>query len=544
MPKKRSKKTRAKRLLTPYQKVRGSKMALFIVALAALGVAVIFYIHAGQQSVAWPNFYHKSGTYGAPDASELSTFKGTGFSWMMTSHIDPNTDLGKQLDSNGLTYLDNTLEQLIYGDYRTAYAAYAKLHPETATECNKDPDHCVLTPDEKTALMQKISAWITKNNSDEHIMGYYVLDDYWTDMHDILNQTAQLVAESNKTAPFARPTVCAYGVSVDWETIPDTFDRKLVNYSPQMCGLIAFYAYGHKSNNLASVAAEDWSMSTMLPTLKAKFKKAGWDGKYFIGMPQAFFDPTLADNYSWLNGAQLATQIEAFCKNGATTMFPFAWSKHSATFTTLSQSADLRLGYLNGIAGCEKYWYADQIKSLRKTGDDEINNRVPRLRDLSDRITKSVLPSTAKNSLLVFLKSQTDGLTQLKLQIDKEDETVAVLTADVTNIKTNFIVFNFTIPKMSLMIHTAQDVTIINDTLAKLSDFQKKHPSQLLKVLLLRSQLNSLKNQIQRMQARVYPMTLDQYRANSQIVNDQYVVLNQIEQQIKSIQDQLKALGG
>ncbi len=537
---KKRKKALYKRVLPGYQKV-SRRAWLSAGLLIVFGLAVIFYLHAAQENIAWPNLYHKTGAYSTPLASDVPLFTSTGFSLMLSPYVDPASDLGRQLTSNKLSYIDTTIEQLIYGEYQNDYQA---VHP--GAHCYDDPGGCTITPDQETDLLKRIDTWLSKTKDDQRIVAYYILDDYWTNMRDVLDKAAAKIAATNAKAPFQRPTICAFGASIDWTVVPDTFAKKLTNYSPTICNIPAFYVYGHEGTDPDSVSQEDWTMSQVLPSLKATFAKAGWRGTAFIGIPQAFSDPTNHNNvrYSTATPATIATQTEAFCKYGATTIMPFTWRSPSP-FNTLAQgdpqvSLAYRQGYQAGVAGCDKYWYPDQIKALRKAGTSAINQRLPKLTDLITRVKKSDLDQTQKDTLVTFLNSQIDGLKKLKDRI-KTDDTIASLQADNPDIADNFLVYKFTLPKTGLMLQSARDLDTIASSLTKIADFEKKHGS--LKTMPLRNQLNTLRAQVIGIQKQVLPVTLDQFKANTQILTTQSTALAQIERLIKSIQDQLKALG-
>ncbi len=540
MAKKKSKKTFYRTHLKPYLKLSRRNLLLTGLLLAVIGGAVVWFSHASQPS-AWPNLYHKAGATGLPLTSEFSEFKAMGLSIISPNcHVDAASDLGKQITAAGLTYIDRTPQQYIYNAYSNAYDA---AHPHSESKCSTDPEHCTLSDTQKTDLLSKISSWLAATKDDKNIVGYYLLDDYWANMRDVLDKTAKLIADTNRSAPFARPTICGYGASIDWQELPDTFDKKIQNYSPTFCNLIAMYIYGHHGHDIAKIKAEDYTMSNLLPALKEKFKQAGWDGKEFIGIPQAFYSPRNVDgaNYSAVTAPQIARQVEAFCKFGATTIMPWIWGPGSTDYVTLAQRADYRGAVVKGLSNCEQYWYADEIKSLREAGLKAINGRVPKLQQLKDRVSASHLLTTQKSALDSFLDSQISGLNQLKRRL-LADKTRASLKTDNPDIKDNFRVFNFSVPKVNLMLRGDQMTQDIKTAKAKVLKISQTNPPTKPKINSIIVGLDSLNTQVRHIEALTLVISLDQYKANSAVLDQQSHQLDNLSRTLDSLKKQIDDL--
>lgn len=333
MAKRKSKKS----LLHRASKLTKPQMLLASLLVAGLAGAVVLWAQAAERPlVLWPHIYYQGGSYGnAQDIEQADEFVATGLDF---DNAGPRT-ADQFLRQRGIKSFDGNLRTIIK-DMREVKKTDAQIL--VAIENYLKKDH-------------------VKNDS--NLIGFIVLDDYKDDKNDVkalLPQVRALVVKANKTAATKRAVICPFsGGPLDrvdgnlhdnQADIDDYVTRALSNYSPDGCDLVSFYIYGGNGHNADFY---DWDMSKQLPRLKKELSKKGWNERLqpLIGTPQTF----LHADYPTPSTSQMATQTEAFCKQGAVAIWAYTWY-NTPTGTNLANTPSLRAGLEDGLERCRRIW--------------------------------------------------------------------------------------------------------------------------------------------------------------------------------------------
>jgi hypothetical protein len=303
------------------------------VAQPILGQAGAYYVPAGDQA-------------GLPSLG-LSLVLGSDFG-------GPPAPAPGGARTSHLRYIDTTIWEVI-----------SKYVPQS---CQSMTTPCAIPAATRRSLINAVQARIAQVHGNTSVAGLYILDDYPGNIVDILDQVHAMVAADNRTEATPRPTLCAFGATLDTRQQPGTplvshadgnpngqnFARGLTNFSSSACDAVSIYPYDTPGANASQV---DWSMSQLLPSVLRQLSQRGWNPALepLIGTPQAFGYP--AGGWNPPTGAELRAQTDAFCHAGARSIIAYAWDDdYTSPRVELFNSADLRDGLLQGVVDCKRAW--------------------------------------------------------------------------------------------------------------------------------------------------------------------------------------------
>ncbi len=341
---------------------------ILLLAVAVIGFSKPTVVHAAAAAPCstqgtWAcSFLKKSGVYAMNNPADVPTVATNGYTLVVGDGFRSPTDTYTQaLIDNHMQLLDSFYEDTLYN-----------------TECPYINGARVCTPLNSTQVSSLINAveahtQLVKNSP--AVGGYYLLDDYPGNIRDGLAWVNYAIRQVDTV----KPTVCAFERTLT--PSPSTganghysFDTVLTNFFSSWCNSVALYSYSPTYNSPPpSNATIDWSMSTSLPTAITKLQNAGFNfsQETLIGIPQTFqFNPRYNDSGALeyrINPtrAQIASQMQGFCKNGATTIVAFAWNDGSTSplpdgVHELFNNFDMRQGFRDGLTNCKNtnYWQA------------------------------------------------------------------------------------------------------------------------------------------------------------------------------------------
>jgi hypothetical protein len=310
---------------------------------------------AREEVVPWPAFYGQVGPYGLRTAQEMDTMGAHNFHLALIPYQGNSGPFVDAMSRNNIHYIDS------YPWWEINQVCAPQLLVKHA---------CAFSADEEQLILANISDHLQITSEDPSIIGYWVLDDYPGDVHQLLEAIHVLIANSNSTAVVKRPAICGFGGSLDWKKRPSDlifasnyhyFDLSLVNFSPAACDMVALYPYG--INTVNDPTTIDWSMRSLLSHFLAGLAGKGWNQlqQPFIGMPQTF-------SYAWQNSAQahfvtpreqdISMQAASYCKAGAVALLPYSWDdSYTGPKSELYNSPFMVRGLQQGVTDCKKYWY-------------------------------------------------------------------------------------------------------------------------------------------------------------------------------------------
>ncbi len=329
--------------------------------LVSVAVLLISRAYSPNSAARWPAFGHRFGVYVVNDKHfvDQALSKQPSFKYTIFNHAYIATSPDQTLNSD---YVDGGLADKIYYYYQQGCAGTTSS-PTPSCKLSR------IRPDLMSALLKDTLAYIQSVKPNPHYIGFYAIDDSPGDITDILSavhtQITQYAAD--------RPMICGLGANLDYADNPGGpyhidpkpgFDQAVANLDPKSCDMILIYAYdlGHKN--------ADWSMSRLIPDIKSKLQKKGWDSakQPLIGTPQAFGWPSVTYTYT-PTAAELSSQIQAFCKADFASVAPFAWKTTAGydrnepylayewpTGFDNSKSIALTQGLSSGISSCQTIW--------------------------------------------------------------------------------------------------------------------------------------------------------------------------------------------
>jgi len=209
--------------------------------------------------------------------------------------------------------------------------------------------------------------------ANKNIVAFWVLDDNpGYDIRPELRTVHDLIQAQNAKDGANRPMICGFGGILD--LVVDgklrgyavDFDAALKNYDARACDMVALYpyaVYGPNYNPKADPSIVDWSMSQLLPEMKAKLRALGWDEGTapLIGVPQAFggANPDLSGHgFVTPSASDVTTQTVAYCRGGAVALLAeTSGYAPAAPQMTLFNTDSLMTGYQNGVNTCRnRFW--------------------------------------------------------------------------------------------------------------------------------------------------------------------------------------------
>ena len=294
---------------------------------------------------------HLVGAYALNDFHDVGAANRLGVEVIVGRYSASRVEFNAAIQAHGTRLIDTWIQEELYRAY-----------------CPQLPPHCApLSVASKQALLQAVDDHLRATAASRSVVGYYLVDDYWTDMSDVLPELYEMIRLAG-----GRPTVCGLALPLDY--IPSTgapivqnreiFLRALRNYSPGWCDAVMLYAYGPILQRRLDVTV-DRTMHDELQFALAELRVRGWQPQrqVLIGMVQAFwYDPRIGtperplESPEWVlppTDGDLRRQIAAFCAAGAAAIIAYAWNDESiGTVGALHNDPRLQLGFQEGIRDC------------------------------------------------------------------------------------------------------------------------------------------------------------------------------------------------
>ncbi|MBV9358900.1 MAG: hypothetical protein JO023_25620 [Chloroflexi bacterium] len=299
----------------------------------------------------WDALYHRVGAFDVGTARQDDQ--------AMEAEVREAGSLGLTLAVDGYVGRDSAVFQAAADQDLGLVDTYLWGRIDAACGGDLDTHTCHLDDDQLASIEQSARHHLQITRQDDGVLAYWILDDYPGDVRPALELLHRVVTEENLVDREPRATVCGFGGELDDRRRPvattrAAFNTALRNFSPTACDAVALYPYGNlKATGDASNI--DWSMKALLPYMLGQLRERGWDPKHqpLIGIPQTF-RPT---GHQAPTSNAVATQAEAYCDAGASTILFFAW--HNTLDDSLAElfnTSDLRQGAAEGISGCETRW--------------------------------------------------------------------------------------------------------------------------------------------------------------------------------------------
>jgi hypothetical protein len=298
----------------------------------------------------------QGGAYFVP-ANQASAFRQSG----LTLALEPVS--GRPAPRT--VYIDATVSEIV--------AQYVPSSCQSTTTPCQDTNPSWVQP-----LLSAVQQRLAQIHGKSSIAAIYILDDYPGNIVPVLNQIHSLVASDNKTEATPRPTMCAFGATLDnydasgnlvtnhdYFLHGQNFNQGITNFTSSGCDVISVYPYAPVNVPDTQV---DWSMGNLFPYMANSLEARGWSPPAIplVGTPQAFGYPD-GPGAPWYQptGPQLHTQTDAFC-HGVTTaagtvraqsIVAYAWNDFfTSTAVELYNSSDLRSGLASGVQDCKAIW--------------------------------------------------------------------------------------------------------------------------------------------------------------------------------------------
>lgn len=300
-----------------------------------------------------PDLTHVAGAFGVNDFRDLGLARSIGVTLVMANYSPEHQDFNRVAEAQGIHLLDTWVQKQLYQAYC----------PRGLSACHG------LDPVQRQTLLTAVRDHVALSARSPSVAGYYLTDDYVIDMSDTLPAIADIIRDITE-----RPTVCGLAMplaspAADATTPPRSVLRSLTNYSPDWCQAILLYSYGPITSYRTQTSV-DQSMETVLPPTLQALVARGWDPgeNPLIGGPQAFgFNPRVSapgrplSSPEWATvptQAELQTQIESFCRLGATSIIAYAWQDGSTgDVSELADDPSLQAGFIAGLNSCRRnYW--------------------------------------------------------------------------------------------------------------------------------------------------------------------------------------------
>jgi hypothetical protein len=308
----------------------------------------------------WPNVSGRLGSYNVQTEQEVADMAGDGLTAVIINDEDiPGMDAA--MESAGVRTVD-TYPWVLIADYGCSDYFYGQ-----ATTCQ-------ISDSTSAWILSQLQAHLAAQQGNSNVIAYWILDDYpGADLSSLLQKMHDLIVASNHdpSASFSRPAICGVGGSIaplsdthitDADPIMHGFKQALINFRPSYCDIVALYLYaGNMGYGYPKDPSQyDWSMTYLLPAILKDLEGAGWSSSTepLVALPQAFG----YDDWITPTGADLATQMTAYCKAGAVALFAYSWEDDYPVYNPnnpyleLFNSEDLRTGLQSGFTQCRTYW--------------------------------------------------------------------------------------------------------------------------------------------------------------------------------------------
>jgi hypothetical protein len=215
------------------------------------------------------------------------------------------------------------------------------------------------THEDAQHLWADVTQHLNAVKDDPAIVGFWVLDDWpWTvDPGGARTLLQELTRQVHALAP-GKPTICGFGAELGVGRTDVWAPELAQNFSPMGCDVVGLDVYSQSVPDVhTSPGTFDWSMSTLLPKIRAALAAQGWkqNKEPLIGIVQAWAGAR--DDWPGYyeivpTAAEIARQALSFCKAGAVGIVFYGWG----ALQTPANSAAIRAGLRQAIAQCTAVW--------------------------------------------------------------------------------------------------------------------------------------------------------------------------------------------
>lgn len=232
---------------------------------------------------------------------------------------------------------------------------------------------CQISDATSSLILSQLQTHFEAQKGNGNVIAYWFLDDYpGGDVSALLQKMHDLLVASNNdpSSSFPRPALCGFAGQVpplsdthitDADPLMSYFKIALTNFRPSYCDMVALYPYAvNEGTGPNDPSQYDWSMKYMLPAMFGDLEDRGWNSaaEPLVALPQAFGYLTFVAP----TGADLSTQMAAYCKAGAVALLAYSWDDGFSSADPKSpsiepvNSADMRAGLKQGLTQCQSYW--------------------------------------------------------------------------------------------------------------------------------------------------------------------------------------------
>lgn len=270
---------------------------------------------------------------------------------------DPNSPFGQALTANHINVIDARFSDELsrWECYRTHTVAPPPPHN---TYCRREPKPRITS---EQSVLSDIDGFLAGDAANPLVVGYWVLDDwpFW-DAGSATQLLADVHAHIQQATP-GYPAVCGFAASVQAPGNIGWNAAHALNYSNAGCDMVGWYLYAYGVHNRHDDGSGlDWSMSSVLPAMAQSLSQQGWDPSVtpLLGIGQAWAGRYAGHYQPGLTSAEMQTQAQAFCANGATSIGWYGWddSGFRRRTDTPNNSAVIDTGITDGIAACQQLW--------------------------------------------------------------------------------------------------------------------------------------------------------------------------------------------
>lgn len=306
----------------------------------------------------WPHVSGRVGSYDAQTAQDVTEMAADGLTMLLKAGV--GNSMESDMANNNVSLIDPYPWSLI-----EEYGCAGYFAGQSAS--------CQISDSTSTWILSQFQSHLAAQEGNSNVIAYWFLDDYpGGDVSALLQKMHDLLVASNNdpSVLFPRPAMCGFGGRIAplsdrnisaADPLMSYFETALTNFSPSYCDLVALYPYAIDDGAGPDDPSQfDWSMTYLLPAMFGDLENRGWNRSIqpLVGVPQAFG----YGNYVAPTGADVTTQMTAYCKAGAVALLAYSWDDSYLAANPNSpsaepvNSADLRAGLARGLTQCLSYW--------------------------------------------------------------------------------------------------------------------------------------------------------------------------------------------
>lgn len=287
-----------------------------------------------------------------PELVSSAAAAGVTVAFLYTPPPEPSSALGEALSRNDMRIVSAEISQLVtaYECTRTHTVAPKPSQGRHAEYCETDPHYT------RDRLLADVRTLVQRDRSNPSVAGYWVLDD--TPTWDF-GSLRTVLTEIRRIIPAELPTICGFSASLE-SNGKDVWEPGLAkNFTPNGCDMAAPYIYADSHDPEDPPLTDvDWSMSQLIPKIKATLRQYGWDPARhgLLGVGQAWAGRKTSNGAvtDAPSPANMAAQADAFCQAGAAGIAWYAWTitTRYSDVQTPANHRSLREGVQNSVGSC------------------------------------------------------------------------------------------------------------------------------------------------------------------------------------------------